>query len=132
MNHPPFNHKQTVFQTPLAEILREQAKTIRRDNPNEFIPPYEAITDQDWGYLREIIRRIKEIGDANGHTEIKYDVLLTDLATAHCTTTPMNLFGLLCSGNDDFTHDVLGIGRFLDRKNGHLMNGFQPRWTKKS
>lgn len=53
-----------------------------------------------------------------------------DLACVN-NTCPLDLVRLLHSEYIDFGADMSGIFRNVNRKTGHLMNGFRPRCAKK-
>ncbi len=52
-----------------------------------------------------------------------------DIAIAHARR-PMNLWTFLRASDEDFTHDVLGISRHVDRESGHMRDGWTPRHLK--
>lgn len=116
--------KKTLKSIPLHQVAKFDAATMRAT------PTYEA-SPEDWAISRLIMDRIMEIALANGFDEINRQALHQDLMTAHCNATPLNLFQLLISSNDDFTHDILGIGLHIDRSNGKFFNGFEPRCVVK-
>jgi hypothetical protein len=50
-----------------------------------------------------------------------------DIEADHCNGNPIDLDQLLNSSDADFSHDVLGIRRFIDRATGKLGGCFSPR-----
>lgn len=50
-----------------------------------------------------------------------------DLSACHANGCPMNFKKLLDAPKFDFTHDVLGINRHIDRETGQLGDCFIPR-----
>ncbi len=50
-----------------------------------------------------------------------------DITAAHANGCPLDLIGLLEAAEGDFTHDVAGILRHLDRETGRLTACFTPR-----
>jgi hypothetical protein len=57
--------------------------------------------------------------------------LSMDLTACHANECPLDLDGLLLANDLDFTHDVCGIMRHIDRKTGTLTNCFLPRYAKR-
>jgi hypothetical protein len=55
--------------------------------------------------------------------------LLMDISTVH-ETNPIRLTELLEADDFNFTHDVFGIQRNLNRSTKKLENCFSPRFTK--
>lgn len=55
--------------------------------------------------------------------------LMLDLMAVH-EKTPLKLRELAEAHDVDFTHDVWGIMRHLNRKTGELEDGFFPRFAK--
>lgn len=123
MDKPPFTLKKTtLFSIKLANVAK-----VDPDKHMEF--DWKA-SPEDWDVANECADRMMDIARANG---LKYQrtFILIDLMTAHCHWCPMHLWRLLASSNDDFTHDVLGIGLHIDRRTGQFLNGFQPRFAVK-
>jgi hypothetical protein len=58
----------------------------------------------------------------------KIDVSMDIIAT-HCNGNPLRLRDLLAADDFNFTHDVGGIMRHLDRETGALMDHFRPRYS---
>lgn len=56
-----------------------------------------------------------------------YTAILMDLEACHCNGTPLDLDGLLTANPLDFSHDIFGIRRHIDRDTGKLCGIFQPR-----
>lgn len=54
--------------------------------------------------------------------------LTMDLLACH-NESPLNLQALLEADNGNFSHDVFGIVRHLDRDSGTLRDCFVPRFT---
>lgn len=66
------------------------------------------------------------------------DVLGTqmDIVATHMNGCPLDLQGLLDAEAFDFSHDICGIARHLDRDDdsptgGQLLNCFRPRYAKR-
>ncbi len=56
--------------------------------------------------------------------------LTMDITACHCNGTPLKLAELLTADDFNFSHDVFGIRRHLDRTTGKLLNHFCPRFAK--
>jgi len=52
-----------------------------------------------------------------------------DLEATHCNGNPLKLQELLEADDFNFTHDILGIQRHLNRTTGQLENCFVPRYS---
>ncbi len=50
-----------------------------------------------------------------------------DITACHANGNPLRLADLLEADDFNFSHDVFGIYRHLDRVTGELMNHFRPR-----
>lgn len=55
-----------------------------------------------------------------------------DLTACHLNGCPLNLPALLDADAADFSHDIMGINRHLDRNNGKLRDCFLPRFAAKT
>lgn len=55
--------------------------------------------------------------------------LVMDLTAVHANGTPLKLRELLDAEAFDFTHDIYGIRRHINRGNGKLENCFLPRYA---
>ena len=53
--------------------------------------------------------------------------LLMDIEACHCNGMPLHLSRLLEAPQFDFTHDVWGIIRHINRETGQIENCFVPR-----
>ncbi|WP_398473379.1 hypothetical protein [Tardiphaga sp.] len=75
---------------------------------------------------------IRKIG-LRAHEKFGADVIETqmDLTATHCNGNPLRLQELLDADDLNFTHDVCGIYRHLDRNNGKLKDMFSPRFSRR-
>jgi len=74
----------------------------------------------------KIVKRAWKVVKANYKS--KFDLLLDiDKANQNC---PMNLKGLLEADDENFYHDIIGIGNNMNRKTGKLENCFLLRFAK--
>lgn len=96
--------------------LHEQLSSITYDT----LTPYEA------DLIGRIAARMVDLAASIGIALDKFSLAM-DLATVHCNSCPLDLTALFYAGNDNLSHDVIGIARHIDRGNGHLLNGFRPR-----
>ncbi len=55
-----------------------------------------------------------------------------DLLAPHANGCPMDFAALLAANDANFSHDVFGIGRYLNRSSGRLGDCFLPRYSKQS
>lgn len=87
-------------------------------------------TPQEFDYLRRCMQRMRgTLRDAVGEAAAKFDeqTAAMDLMVVHRNCMPLDFFALLTSSDDDFTHDIFGVGMCIDRRSGQLTNGFMPR-----
>lgn len=90
------------------------------------------LSNTDALLIGQITKRVQELfAEVDPKAAETFDSVLCimDIAAVHCNGTPLKLLQLYMSGNDDFTHDVLGIGVHIDRSTGKLRNGFKPRFA---
>ena len=57
---------------------------------------------------------------------------LMDIIAVHANGCPLKLSELLTAPRFDFTHDVFGIRRHLNRETGQLQDCFLPRYANLS
>jgi hypothetical protein len=53
-----------------------------------------------------------------------------DLAACHCNGCPLQLTELLDADDFNFSHDIFGIRRHLNRTTGKLDDRFLPRFAR--
>lgn len=81
-------------------------------------------------------KRIGKIVDramalANGfNIQIERMDLSMDITATHANGCPLDLADLLLADNFNFTHDVFGIRRHMNRDTGRLGDCFVPRFAK--
>jgi len=82
----------------------------------------------DADLILAIARRAIGIAEGLG---VKLDTLhLTmDVTACHANGCPLDLQALLDSNKMDFTHDIFGIRRHIDRGTGKLLDCFVPRFA---
>jgi len=67
-------------------------------------------------------KRAREEGLTDDQLRTEMDIVVT-----HANGHPLDLEKLLTFSEGDFSHDILGIDTFLDRKTGTLLQLFSPR-----
>lgn len=56
---------------------------------------------------------------------------MMDITAVHANGNPLKLAELLATDDFNFTHDVFGITRHIDRETGKLGGCFVPRFSGK-
>jgi hypothetical protein len=56
---------------------------------------------------------------------------IMDLTACHCNGMPLDLQAIMDARELDFSHDVFGIARHINRRTGKLENCFVPRMAKR-
>jgi hypothetical protein len=57
--------------------------------------------------------------------------LRMDLTAVHANGNPLDFARLLAADDFNFTHDIAGIPRHIDRETGRLTNFFRPRFSSR-
>lgn len=83
---------------------------------------------QDGALIGQIVKRGIDMGVEYG-VKLDHLTMAMDITTCHCNGTPLKLLQFLMSDPSDFSHDLLGITRFIDRKTGKMREGFSPRFA---
>ena len=78
--------------------------------------------------ISEIAKRAERLELVN--TPGERLALEMDIAATHSNGNPLKLGELLAAPDFDFTHDVTGIRRHIDRRSGQLKNFFLPRYSQ--
>lgn len=92
-------------------------------------------TREDFALIEEIAYRAMSLANRYGITSLdgprtKMDWHM-DLAACHANGCPMKFAELLGADDANFSHDVFGIARHIDRETGKLGNCFSPRYARK-
>lgn len=93
---------------------------------------FEVTAEEDTLLLR-IVKRAEYLHKSNqgvGGFDLDRMALHMDLCACHCNGCPLNLEGLLEADDFNFSHDVWGIRRHIDRHTGKLTDLFHPRFAK--
>ena len=61
--------------------------------------------------------------------ELDCTELVMDIEATHLNGCPLKLDALLSADDLNFSHDVFGIRRYLDRSTGKLTDCFVPRYA---
>jgi hypothetical protein len=78
--------------------------------------------------IKRIVDRAEKLGQKFGRPMMRASIAL-DLVIAH-RQCPLDLQLLLDSDDGNFSHDVFGIMRHLDRNTGELRDCFIPRFAR--
>ena len=95
------------------------------------------LTKTDFRLIGEIADRAEALSEKHGSSfnritgaEFKRRLIM-DLNAAHCNGCELQLAALLAADDGNFSHDVFGIARHIDRETGQLKDSFLPRYTAK-
>lgn len=86
--------------------------------------PSFDVTREDGDIIKEIVKRARKF-DA----DLDVLSLTMDITACHASGNPLKLTELLAADDFNFTHDVFGIMRHIDRESGELMDHFYPRFS---
>jgi len=92
-------------------------------------------TREDAVRIGKIVARAKALAISNGAKAFDGLSLHMDLSACIANGTPLRLDELLAADDFNFSHDVFGIRRHIDRDDnsptaGKLLNCFHPRFAK--
>ena len=91
---------------------------------------FGATTKEDFATIRRIVNRAAAIAAHLGITLNKMSLMM-DIEAAHNGDCPLDLERWLASDDVNFTHDVGGIIKHMDRETGKLGGCFSPRYAKR-
>jgi hypothetical protein len=86
---------------------------------------WPALTDTEQEAVTDIAQRAKKKFDKMGVPRSVIDIEM-DIQAAHADT-PLKLEALATADDFNFSHDVMGIYRHLNRRTGKLEDCFLPR-----
>lgn len=91
---------------------------------------WENLTREEFDIAEEIATRAVDMykRTADGKPIKKMEFLM-DIAACHLKC-PLDLFRLLSTDDENFSHDVFGIRRHINRETGELGDCFLPRFAK--
>jgi len=84
-----------------------------------------TVSKEDGELIDKIVKKAKNIDK-----QVDALSLSMDLRACHANSTPLHLDKLLASDILDFSHDINGIIKHLDRTTGKLTDCFQPRFAR--
>lgn len=85
-------------------------------------------TPEEADLIAKIADRAEVVAAGFAEEYSKRDAIM-DITAAHRNGTPLRLQALLEANDYEFAHDVLGIRRHLNRRNGHVEGCFLPRYA---
>lgn len=90
-----------------------------------------SVTPEDARLIGRIVDRYAEMRRGFGIRTNKADLveMHMDLTATHANGTPLKLAALLAAGDFNFSHDVGGIRKHIDRRTGKLTGCFVPRFA---
>ena len=83
---------------------------------------------QDQALIGQILKRGMDMA-RDFNVKLDHVTLAMDIVACHCNGTPLKLLQMLMSDPSDFSHDLLGITRFIDRESGKMREGFKPHFA---
>lgn len=81
--------------------------------------------------IKQIVARARAMQQAQGIKPRGQLDLEMDIAACHANGCPLDLERLSAADDFNFSHDVFGIVRHLNRDTGELENHFRPRYARK-
>ncbi len=84
-----------------------------------------SISKEDSELVTKIVKRAASMQEG-----IDLLSITMDLTACHANGCPMDFQRLLDADNFNFSHDVFGINRHINRRTGKLSNCFLPRFSK--
>lgn len=89
-----------------------------------------SATKKEMKFIERIVQRALYMAE---ELEMSIDKkhLLMDIEACHCNGTKLDLKKLMSFDNSNFSHDVFGIRKHLDRNTGKLRDCFRPRCAVK-
>lgn len=137
---PPFKLNPINSLMPF-DPLRGKAELQALSEPENYVQHVITTTSAaDMATIVQLTKRMVDVIQSYGGVQMAQDKgvivassmqLGLDVAMVH-SRTPLELTHLLLCSDDDFTHDMTGIARNVDRLTGHLRDGFTPRNLKRT
>ena len=91
-----------------------------------------TVTDAERGLARRIADRAVTMASQHNGIERKRIDYEMDIIACHANGCPLRLADLLIADDFNFSHDVFGIMRHLDRDTGQLKDCFVPRFNART
>ena len=92
--------------------------------------PSFSVDGKDYDTIHAIAKRAAKLADKAGFVYPLLDADM-DITATHANGNPLRLKDLLAADDNNFSHDVFGIRRHLDRNTGKLGGFFLPRYSAK-
>lgn len=86
------------------------------------------INDADSELIDKIATRAQIVAEKAGWISDIMDRVM-DVTACHLNGCPLRLADLLAADEFNFSHDVFGIARHIDRRTGELKDCFLPRFA---
>ena len=90
------------------------------------MPLFDSITTHEMQIIHRIAKRASHMAAEHGPAYPLLDADM-DISSVHLKT-PLDLAALEIANTNDFSHDVFGIRKHLNRETGELEDGFSPRF----
>ena len=85
-------------------------------------------TKKELELIGKIVERAMRIPH-NDEFEYNHMTCHMDITACHANGTPLNLEALLSADDFNFSHDVFGIARHINRTTGQIEGCFVPRFA---
>ena len=85
-------------------------------------------TKEDFDLINQIADRAVNTAKSHGISYSKMNALM-DIEATHLNGCPLRLQELLTADDANFSHDIFGILRHINRTNGQLEDFFLPRFA---
>lgn len=76
-----------------------------------------------------IIERANKLAGKFGDDSFDNTMSMMDITACHANGCPLKLPELLEASDEDFSHDIFGIRRHINRETGELEDCFLPRFA---
>jgi len=86
-----------------------------------------AVSEADFTLIQQITDRAQAMARATNIRPFDRQGAAMDITAVHANGCPLRLAELLAAEDFNFSHDVFGIFRHIDRETGHLRDCFVPR-----
>ncbi|WP_293000010.1 hypothetical protein [Nevskia sp.] len=89
-----------------------------------------ACTKDESALIAKAVDRAMKLADEMGLDYPRMDCHM-DLTACHANGNPLDFARLVDADDFNFSHDVLGIRRHIDRNTGKLLDCFSPRFSQR-
>jgi hypothetical protein len=87
-----------------------------------------TVTKDELDQIQRIVARGQELAKRHG-AEYSVMNMSMDITATHANGTPLDLGGLANADDHNFSHDLFGIARHINRETGKLEGCFVPRFA---